>query len=78
METGWAKPPHLRADLDYSPIPAAFFKAAAGDTPDWDLRRVHHTDLIPVEQAELVQDMPVLPKLQEIRRCEARACISLC
>ena len=39
---------------------------------------MHNKDLVPVEQEDLMQDMPSLPALQEITSCEARACISLC
>ena len=77
-EYKWARPPHLREDMDYSPIPECFFKQAAGDIGSWDLRRVHNKDLVPVEQLDLMQDMPDLPALQHITSCEARACLSLC
>jgi len=78
LEYKWAPPPHRRSDMDNSPIPESFFKQAAGDIGSWDLRRVYKRDLVPVEQVDLMQDMPDLPELQDIRSCEARACISLC
>ena len=61
LEYKWAPPPHLRKDMDYSPIPSAFFKQAAGDIGSWDLRRLHNNDLVPVEQIDLMQDMPSIP-----------------
>ena len=66
LEYKWAPPPHLRKDMDYSPIPESFFKQAAGDAGAWDLRRVHNKDLVPVEQLDLIQDMPSIPALQHM------------
>ena len=78
LEYRWAPPPHMRADMDHTPIPAYFFKEAAGELATWDLRRVHKKDLVPQEQADLMQDVPSIPLLKRIASCEARACISLC
>ena len=80
MEARWCPAAHTRADLDYSPIPVRLFAAAAGaaDVRAWDLRRCHTMDLVPHEQADLMQDMPEVPELRAIASCEARACISLC
>ena len=77
-ELRWAPPPHVRPDTDYTPIPASYFRAAAGDKGKWDLRRCYKVDLVPCEQLDLLQDMPSIPALQHITSCEARACISLC
>ena len=78
FEYKWAPPPHMRADMDRTPIPAYFFEEAAGELATWDLRRVHQKDLVPQEQADLMQDVPSIPLLKRIASCEARACISLC
>ena len=37
QEQKWSPPPHLRSDVDHSPIPASFFRQAAGDKETWDL-----------------------------------------
>ena len=79
LEFKWAPPPHRRADMGNTPIPASYFRAAAGGTDrKWDLRKCFNKDLVSYEQGDLVQDMPSIPALQQITSCEARACISLC
>ena len=74
-ELKWAPPPHLSHWK--TPVPLSFFREAAGIYPTWDLRSRHSSDLVPVEQIRLVQDVPLLP-LDSICTADARACISLC
>ena len=73
-EFQWAPPP--RESIFKTPIPARYFQAAMGTAMhSWTL---HAPDLVPVEQADLMQDVPACPAFRAIRSADARACIALC
>ena len=57
MEYRWSPPPHLRKDMEFTPIPSHYFRAAVGKGKQWDLRACWNKDLVPVEQDELLQDV---------------------
>ena len=75
LELRWAPPAHL--SILRSPIPATSFKRAAGEgrAPYHVLRTA---DLVPVEQADLVQDVLGADVLLRLSSCDARAYISVC
>ncbi len=74
QELEWAPPP--RESIFKTPIPERYFLAALGSSVrEWAIDAV---DLVPVEQPDLMQDVPGCPAFQVIRSADARACIALC
>ncbi len=59
-------------------MPREYFVKACGALPRWHLEERHSEDLVPVEQAELVQDALELKDLHVLTSADARACVSLC
>ena len=57
MDYRWSPPPHLRKDMEFTPIPSSYFRDAVGKGKQWDLRHCYNKDLVPVEQEELLQDV---------------------
>ena len=54
-ERQWSPPPDACAWK--TPVPREYFTAAAGVLPRWRLDETQSSDLVPVEQSELVQDV---------------------
>ena len=75
-EWEWSPPPHKSSWK--TPVPQRFYDAAAGRHKPWRLLARCSRDLVPHEQAELVQDVANLAELQCVSSADARACISLC
>ena len=78
QDLAWSPPPELCAWK--TPVPEKYFDAASGhgDRHKWSLADVFHTNLVPVPQADLVQDAWECSALASLRSADARACISLC
>ena len=74
-EREWAPPPH--ASKWGTPIPKEYFKAAVELSNRRRYRVDKVDDLVPSEQADLVQDMIAEDLLGAIQSVDARKCISL-
>ena len=75
-EFAWSPPPHKCPWK--SPIPLKYFHAATGTAKKWSLPKCSREDLVPVEQVDLLQDVPNLPEIDVLQSAESRACVSLC
>ena len=75
-EKKWSPPPHLTAWK--TPIPLRYFEQARGSHNIWKLKARAFDDLVPCEQADLMQDVKELPELEQLQSSESRSCISLC
>ena len=81
QEMQWCPPPHLSKWK--TPVPQYLYQRSFGNSDIWDLRTHYHTDLVPNEQWELVQDclsdsICEANTWDDIVSADARACLSLC
>jgi hypothetical protein len=77
LEMAWSPPPH--ATSEGTPVPIKFFHASMGShKKEWKLGSRFSTDLVVLEQPDLIQDVGQVVEFDDIQSADARACVSLC